>query len=469
MTSLIDLSAAELGPLYARRAVSPREVIDAVIAQIETCEPLVQALYAFDADGARAAADRSTVRWMRDEARGPLDGVPVTIKENIATQGVPVPLGCAATELTPATADAPPAQRLRDAGAVIFAKTTMPDLGMLTSGLSSFHPLARNPWNLDRNPGGSSAGAAAAGAVGYGPLHLGTDIGGSVRLPAAFCGLVGLKPSHGRVPIDPAYLGRIAGPLTRTVADTALMMATIAQPDWRDPTELPPSGIDWRQATVGTEGAVRGLRVGLMEEAGAGLPVAPAVAAALQETAAMLREAGAEIVPVRPILTRAMLDGLDDFWRVRAWDDVSKLPAERRALILPYIRQWAESGAARSGLEVMRGYNQTHAMRIAGARLFHDLDFVLSPTCPVVAWGAELASPVHDPEEPFEHIGFTVAWNMAENPAVSVNWSYDPDGMPIGMQVAGRRFDDLGVLRVAHLIETRRPAQRPWPTTPHRA
>jgi aspartyl-tRNA(Asn)/glutamyl-tRNA(Gln) amidotransferase subunit A len=467
--TLFDASAADLARLYASREASPREVIDAVIGQIEACEPLVQALYAFDADGARAAADRSTVRWMRGEQHGALDGVPVTIKENIATRGVPVPLGCAATDLTPATADAPPAQRLREAGAVIFAKTTMPDYGMLTSGLSSFHPLSRNPWNLDRNPGGSSAGAAAAAAVGYGPLHLGTDIGGSVRLPAAFCGLVGLKPSHGRVPIDPSYLGRIAGPLTRTVSDAAAMMSVLAQPDWRDPTELPPADIDWAKATVGTEAAVAGLRVGLMTAAGAGLPVAPGIASALEDTAAMLRDAGAKIIPVKPILTRAMLDGLDDFWRVRAWDDVSKLSPERRDMILPYIRQWAESGAARSGLDVMRGYNQTHAMRIAAARLFHDLDFVLSPTCPVVAWGAELASPVHDPEEPFEHIGFTVAWNMAENPVVSVNWSYDHEGMPIGMQVAGRRFDDLGVLRVAHLIESRRPAQRPWPTAPRRA
>jgi aspartyl-tRNA(Asn)/glutamyl-tRNA(Gln) amidotransferase subunit A len=205
-----------------------------------------------------------------------------------------------------------------------------------------------------------------------------------------------------------------------------------------------------------------------MAEAGAGLPVAGPVAQALAEAAALLEAAGAELVPVEPIVTRAMIDGLDDFWRVRAWDDVSKLPAERRALILPYIRQWAESGATRSGLDVLRGYNQTHAMRIAAARLFHGVDFVLSPTCPIVAFGAELASPLHDPEEPFEHIAFTVAWNMAENPAVSVNWSYDPEGLPVGVQVVGRRFDDVGVLRVAHLVETGRPAQRPWPTTPRR-
>ena len=157
--------------------------------------------------------------------------MPTTIKDNIATKGEPVPLGTAASELKPAPVDAPPVARLREAGAVLFAKTTMPDYGMLSSGLSSFHTLTRNPWDLTRNPGGSSAGAGAGAAAGYGPLHLGTDIGGSVRLPAGWCGLVGFKPSGGRVPIDPPYIGRVAGPLTRSVADAALMMATLAQPD----------------------------------------------------------------------------------------------------------------------------------------------------------------------------------------------------------------------------------------------
>ena len=158
-----------------------------------------------------------------------------------------MPVGTAAAELTPSPVDAPPSARLKEAGAVVLGKTTMPDYGMLSSGLSSFHPLTRNPWNLALNPGGSSAGAAAAGAAGYGPLHLGTDIGGSVRLPAGWCGLVGVKPSHGRVPIDPAYLGRIAGPLTRTVADAALMMSVLSRPDWRDATSLPPQELPWME------------------------------------------------------------------------------------------------------------------------------------------------------------------------------------------------------------------------------
>ena len=221
-------------------------MLEDVLAHIAAWEPHIKALYAFDPDGAREAAKASTERWQKGEPTGPLDGVPVTIKENIATKGVPVPLGAATTKLVPSPADAPPAARLREAGAVIFSKTTMPDYGMLSSGLSSFHPLTRNPWDLSQNPGGSSAGAGAAAAAGYGPLHLGTDIGGSVRLPACWCGLVALKPSLGRVPIDPPYVGRVAGPMTRTVDDAALMMSVLSKPDRRDGMSLPPNDIDWK-------------------------------------------------------------------------------------------------------------------------------------------------------------------------------------------------------------------------------
>ncbi len=174
-------------------------MLEDVIAHVARWEPHLKALYLFDPDGARKVAKASTDRWNNGEPTGVLDGVPVTIKDNIATKGQPVPLGTASLPLVAAERDAPPVARLREAGAVIFSKTTMPDYGMLSSGLSSFHPLTRNPWDLSKNPGGSSSGAGAAAAAGYGPLHLGTDIGGSVRLPACWCGLVALKPSLGRV------------------------------------------------------------------------------------------------------------------------------------------------------------------------------------------------------------------------------------------------------------------------------
>jgi aspartyl-tRNA(Asn)/glutamyl-tRNA(Gln) amidotransferase subunit A len=346
---------------------------------------------------------------------------------------------------------------------VIFSKTTMPDYGMLSSGLSSFHPLTRNPWDLSKNPGGSSAGAGAAGAAGYGPLHLGTDIGGSVRLPACWCGLVALKPSLGRIPIDPPYVGRVAGPMTRTVDDTALMMSVLSKPDRRDGMSLPPDSINWKALE---KKSPRKLRLGLMLDLGVGQALEKPVREVAVNAAKAFESAGAVVTEIDGILTRAMLDGLDDFWRARMWDDLSKLTPEERGKTLPYICQWAERGAKLSGVDVIRGFNMTMAIRAAAAKLFCDLDYVISPVSPVVNFGAEPASPINDPEKPFEHIAYTVPWNMSENPALSINGGYDGNGFPIGVQIIGRRFDDIGVLAMAKAFEGLRGAQRAWPSPP---
>jgi aspartyl-tRNA(Asn)/glutamyl-tRNA(Gln) amidotransferase subunit A len=462
VTALHDLSAVDMIAGFRARQFSPSEVLDDVLAHIALWEPHIKALYAFDPDGARAAAKISTERWQKDEPIGPLDGVPATIKENIATKGVAVPLGAATTKLAPAEADSPPAARLREAGAIIFSKTTMPDFGMLSSGLSSFHPLTRNPWDLQQNPGGSSAGAAAAGAAGYGPLHLGTDIGGSVRLPACWCGLVGLKPSLGRVPIDPPYVGRVAGPITRTVDDAALMMSVMAKPDRRDGMSLPPNDIHWKALDKPS----RKIRIGLLLDLGVGQALEKEVRDVVVKTAKAFEANGSVISEVKGVLTRETLDGLDHFWRARLWDDLSKLTATDRGKTLPYILKWAEGGAKLSGVEVVRGFNATMAIRAATAKLFNDIDYLISPVSPVVKFAAELASPLNDPDRPFEHIGYTVPWNMAENPAVSINGGYDAKGFPIGVQIIGRRFDDLGVLAMAKVFETLRGPQRPWPSPP---
>ena len=462
ITSLHDLSAVDLIAGYRAKQFSPSEVLDEVLAHVAAWEPHIKALYLLDADGARAVAQASTERWQKGESVGALDGVPVTIKDNIATKGQPMPLGAASVKHVPSPVDAPPAARLREAGAVIFSKTTMPDYGMLSSGLSSFHPLTRNPWDLSKNPGGSSAGAGAAGAAGYGPLHLGTDIGGSVRLPSCWCGLVGLKPSLGRVPIDPPYVGRVAGPMTRIVDDAALMMSVLSKPDRRDGTSLPPDNINWKAL----EKSPRKLRLGLMLDLGVGQALEKPVREVAVKAAKAFESAGAVVTEVNGILTREMLDGLDDFWRARMWDDLEKLTPEERGKALPYIRQWAEKGAKLSGVDVIRGFNMTMAIRAAAAKLFCDLDYVISPVSPVVKFGAELASPFHDPARPFEHICYTVPWNMAENPALSINGGYDAQGFPIGVQIIGRRFDDHGVLALAKTFESLRGPQRPWPSPP---
>ncbi|WP_201860396.1 amidase [Microvirga soli] len=455
---LADWSASQLLEGYAHKAISPVEVTKAVIARIETCEPCLQALYAFEPEASLEAAKDSEQRWMRGEARA-LDGIPATIKENIATKGTPVPLGTAARPLVPASEDAPSAARLREDGVVILAKTTMPDYGMLSSGLSSFHPLTRNPWDLSKNPGGSSAGAGAAAAAGYGPFHIGTDIGGSIRLPASWCGVFGLKPSFGRIPIDPTYYGRVAGPMTRTVRDAALMMTSLTRPDVRDPMSLPYQDLPWLDLTIG----IRGLRIGVMMQAGIGMPLDPEIRAVVERAAQLLGDAGAVIEEVPAFITREMLDGLDDFWRQRAWTDMAPLSEDERAKILPYILQWAEGGRNLTGAEVYHGMNQMMVMRHAAVAATQSFDFVISPVAPCVAYPAELASPIHNPEEPFEHIGYTVAFNMSDQPASSVNAGYTKAGLPIGLQIVGRRFDDVGVLRLSQAWEEMCPETRPWP------
>ncbi len=460
MTAAHTLTAVEMLARFRARTLSPAEVWADLEAHIARAEPAIRALYLYDPQRARAEAAAATQRWARGQPRGALDGVPATVKDNIATAGEPMPLGTAATALTPQAEDAPPAARLRAAGAIIFAKTTMPDFGMTSSSLSSFHPLARNPWDRTRTPGGSSSGAAAGAAAGYGPLHVGTDIGGSVRLPAGWCGLVGHKPSFGRIPIDPPYVGRCAGPMTRTVEDAALMMAVLSAPDWHDGTSLPPEKIDWSDLAA----PVQGLRIGLMLDAGFGLPVAAEIRAAVEKAAAAFARAGATVEPVAPIWTRAMMDGLDAFWRARLWADLESMDEARRDKVLPYVRQWAAGGAEVTGAQAVRGFGQTMEMRKAAARLFAAVDFVLSPTAPVAAFPAELSSPLDDPQRPFEHIGFTVGWNMTEQPACSINCGFTSGGLPIGLQIVGRRFDDLGVLRLARAYETWRGPIASWPT-----
>jgi aspartyl-tRNA(Asn)/glutamyl-tRNA(Gln) amidotransferase subunit A len=461
VTSLHDLSAVDLIAGYKTKQFSPSEVLEDVIAHVARWEPHIKALYAFDPDGARKVAKASTDRWNAGEPSGVLDGVPVTIKDNIATKGQPIPLGAASVPLVAAERDAPPAARLREAGAVIFSKTTMPDYGMLSSGLSSFHPLTRNPWDLSKNPGGSSAGAGAAGAAGYGPLHLGSDIGGSVRLPASWCGLVALKPSHGRVPIDPPYVGRVAGPMTRTVDDAALMMSVLAKPDCRDGMSLPAHDIHWKAL----DKSPRKLRLGLMLDA-EGQALEKPVRDVAIKAAKAFEAAGAVVTEIDGILTREMLDGIDNFFRARLWDDLSKLPEKERAKTLPYILQWAEAATRLSGVDVMRGFNQTMVIRAAAAKLFCEFDYLISPVAPVVNFPAEFAAPLNDPAKPFEHIGYTMPWNMSENPAVSVNGGYDKHGFPIGVQIVGRRFDDIGVLGMAKAFEGLRGPQKPWPSPP---
>ncbi len=463
MTAIHNLTAQALSSAYRSKELSPVEVTQAALARIPQWEPKINAMYIVDAEGALAQARASEARWRADAPLSALDGVPITIKDNIAVKGFATPVGTAAGDMTPSPADAPPSARVREAGCVIIGKTTMPDYGMMVSGVSSLHGVTRNPWNLSRNPGGSSSGAGASLVAGYTPLALGTDIGGSVRLPAAYNGIFALKPSLGRVPIHPPFLGRTTGPMTRTVADAALLMTALTQPDARDFMALPYQEIDWPGMVGGAAAAgVKGKKLGLLLDIGIGLPLQPAVRAAIIAAADAFEQAGAMVEPVVPFLDREIAAGLDGFFQARLLAEIGKLPPERRDKALRFIVTWCRRAEKLSAADGANNLALVMAMREKAVAATGPYDFLIAPTSPITAYSAEEATPGNNPERPFEHIGFTVPFNMSEQPAASICAGYDADGMPIGLQIIGHRFDDAGVLRMAAAYETMRPG-RPWP------
>jgi Asp-tRNA(Asn)/Glu-tRNA(Gln) amidotransferase A subunit family amidase len=464
MTAIHNLTAHALSSAYRAKELSPVEVAQAALARIPSWEPKINAMYVVDADGALAQARASEARWRAGAQLGPLDGVPITIKDNIAVAGFATPVGTAAGDMAPSVADAPPAARVREAGCVILGKTTMPDYGMLVSGVSSQHGVTRNPWNLSRNPGGSSAGAGASLAAGYTPIALGTDIGGSVRLPASYNGVFALKPSLGRVPIHPPFLGRTTGPMTRTAADAALLMTALTKPDARDYMALPYQETDWPGTAAGDAAAIiRGRKVGLLLDIGAGMAVQPAVRAAVVAAAKAFEQAGAIVEPVGPFLDGDIAAGIDGFFQARLLAEISRLPPERRSKALPFIVAWCERAAKLSAADAANNLALIMLMRERAVAATEPYDFLIAPTSPITAYNAEEATPGNDPDRPFEHIAFTVPFNMSEQPAASICAGYDGDGMPVGLQIIGHRFDDAGVLRMAAAWEAIRPALRPWP------
>ena len=464
MAELQELDALQVAAQYAAGGLSPVDVARACLERIDACEPRLNAMYRVSRDDALAAARASEARWRAKQPLSPLDGVPVTIKENIYTKGDPAPIGTKANDdAAPQPADAPPAARVREAGCVILGKTTMPDFGMLSSGLSSLHGVTRNPWNTARNTSGSSSGAGAAAAAGYAPLHLGTDIGGSVRLPATHCGIFALKPSLGRVPVYPPYIGRVTGPMTRDAASAAALMHVISKPDARDFMSLPFEEIDFLKGSE-EKVAFKKLKIAYLPEMKVGFAPHPEVRAAAAAAAKALEAAGAAVEEIPSFLTEALMDGMSRFFEARSYNDFAAMPPAKQAKVLPFIAEWSTHRAKGFlGRDVMAAYGSYVAMREAAIKATLAYDFVISPTSPILPYEAELAAPGNDPRNAFPHICFTVAWNMSEQPAASLNWTFSRDNLPIGIQVIGRRFDDLGVLRLSRALEQMRPAQNPWP------
>ncbi len=452
---LFALDAGALATGYAEGEFTPSEVAESVLARIADREPELNALYLHEPDEVRADATASTARWAAGAPLSPFDGVPATVKENIARAGRPKPSGTALPNPPIAAANAPTTDRLLEAGVVIVGSTTMPDWGMLSSGVSSRHGITRNGLDPALTSGGSSAGAGTAAAAGYGPLHVGTDIGGSIRLPGTWQGLTALKPSEGLIPLDVPYTGRAAGPLARTAADAIRLMSLVAKPDERDYLTRPYGPMDWSLEPL----SPAGLRVALQLDAGSGLAVEPETRAFIEAAAARFAEAGAVVELLDPFVPAEVLDGLVDFWRSRSYADLEVLSEADRALVLPFIVEWCSAGADFSAAQTVRNRGCADEMARLTRAATAPYDLVLSPVSPVSAFAAEDPMPITDPLRTMGHISFTAPYNMSGQPAVSIGAGIQADGRTVGLQIAGPIGSDDRLLRVAHWFETVRGAE----------
>lgn len=457
---ILTLSATEIVALYRTRKLSPVDVVRATLARIEALNPVLNA-FCFIAPDALDRAAASERRWTRGEPQGPLDGVPVSIKDLLLTRGWPTRRGSKTIDPAgPWHDDAPVVARLRESGAILLGKTTTPEFGWKGVTDSPLTGITRNPWNPAKTPGGSSGGGAAAIAAGLGPLTVGTDGGGSIRIPCAFTGTFGLKPSFGRVPAWPlSPFGTVAhlGPMTRTVTDAALLLNVLSQPDARDSLALP---YDARDYLDGLDAGVSGWRIAYSATLGyAGVDAE--VASAVRQAAMRYADLGAQVEEVDP--------GFDDAHEIfrRHWYSgaaflLRHFTPEEKSLMDRGLVDVAEQGARITTFELLEAAQQRGAL---GTRmnLFHQTyDLLLTPSVPLVAFdaGREVADLLKE-KSWTDWSPFTYPFNLTQQPAASLPCALSSTGLPIGLQIVGPRFADARVLRAARAFESLRPIPLP--------
>jgi aspartyl-tRNA(Asn)/glutamyl-tRNA(Gln) amidotransferase subunit A len=454
-------SAISLLDLYRKKALSPVEAIRLLLDRLDRLQPKLNAFCIVDGDGALAAAQESERRWHHGEAARLLDGVPVTIKDLMLMRGFPTLRGSRLVDPDQDwSEDAPAVARLREAGAVILGKTTTPEFGWKALGDSPLTGITHNPWHLARTPGGSSAGAAAACAAGIGPLHLGSDGAGSIRIPAAFTGIFGLKPSFGRVPAYPlSAMGLLAhlGPMARTVADAALMLNVLSAPDHRDPYALPSENTDWSDRI---EGGVRGWRIAYSPTLGYA-KVDHEIAEAVTKAVRQFEMLGAIVEEVDAIFPSPR-EALFTLWAAGAAKLLDGYSADQRALVDPGLVATAAEGAQISAVDYLAAEAVRTAIGQQMAALHQKYHLLLTPMMPIPALpvGQDLNDPMTD-RHWIDWSPFSYPFNMTRQPAASIPCGLTSAGLPIGLQIVGPLYADARVLRAARALETTQPERRP--------
>lgn len=436
---LWKLSATEMLAGYASGEISPVDVMKSVLERSEQLNPVLNALYDLQPEKAMAEAVKSEARWKAGQPKGPLDGIPAVIKDSIDVAGMRMFRGLKARfDAKPATEDAPPSARMIEAGAIVFAKSTMPDMGFLGSGISSYHGVTRNPWNTSLNTGGSSSGAGAAIASGMATLAIGSDVGGSVRLPASHCGIFGLKPTAGVVPHLPYSRDRVVGPLTRTVEDAILLMSVIDQPDARafeKGASLP---------SVLTTLDLKGKKVGVLTDVGCGEAATPEVAALIKQAAEVFAGLGADVVDMAPPLDFDFLDDMRIYFSVKAGMERDSFPAERRKDVLDVVNRMCDEVAGLPATAYIKAASNFDKAQRIFAKAVDAYDFVLAPTLPMANYRAEMAGA--NEARPHDHVVFTSLLNQSGQPAATIRCGFVGDS-PVGLQVMSSVGKDEEILR----------------------
>ena len=461
------LPAMELLSLYAKKKLSPVEAVTAALDRIVLFNATFNAYCLIDGKAALAAARTSEKRWQRGEPSGPLDGVPVGVKDIMLTKGWPTLRGSKAIDPKSQKwdEDAPAVARLREAGAVFLGKTTTPELGWKGITDSPLTGVTRNPWNPAMTPGGSSGGSAAALAAGMGALMTASDGGGSIRMPGAFTGVFGIKPSFGRVPAyPPSPFGTLShvGPMARTVGDAALMLTIMAEPDHRDWHALPPDRTDY---VKGLNRGVKGLKIGYSPDLGHA-KVDPEIAAAVAAGAKLFDRLGAKVEEVDPGQGTSVFKDAHDYftvhWNAGAANALSTFTAKQRAGMDPGLQEIAAVGERYTALQYLAAVKRREELGAVMNRFHLKYDLLLTPALPIPAFAAGRETPAKSGMKRWtEWTPFTYPFNMTRQPAAVAPCGLTKAGLPVALQLVGPMYGDAAVMQAARAYEKARPFAMP--------